>query len=227
VVHTRASKLSRQQRDVLETMAAPLFIEVGARFSQLADALPNISRSGLYKILNRLMDAPLGFIAQGKKGEPFTITEAGKIALSTAGTGSTSGKSTVSTLSLPLSPETPSLQSTLSTPPVGGRQRLDVDSGGQGENIPTGSGAELPPLSEVEHATLKIWADYSRPAPGGFVSVQQVFPAPDSARLQCLAGLQANGYLEQATSPGQGCRLTTAGWAALGLRLVKLDLTNF
>jgi hypothetical protein len=45
--------------------------------------------------------------------------------------------------------------------------------------------------------------------------------------LQCLAELQAKGYLELSTSPGQGYRLTKAGWTALGLRLVKLNLRNF
>jgi hypothetical protein len=102
VAHSKTNRLTRQQREVLETLNSPLFAEVGARFSQLADALPDISRSGLYKILNRLMDTRVGYITQGKKGEPFTITEAGRTALSTAGSGSPGGKSTVSTLSLPL-----------------------------------------------------------------------------------------------------------------------------
>ncbi len=223
----KADRLTRPQREVLETLSAPLFVEVGARFSQLADALPNISRSGLYKILNRLMDSRVGYISQGKRGEPFTITEAGQSALSTAGTGSTSGKSTVSTPSLLLSPETPSLQSTLSTPPSGGRQRLDVDSGGQVDTVPTGSGSAPATLSEVERKTLRTWADYSRQAPSGFVSPHQVFSTPDPIQLQSLAELQAKGYLEQPAPPGQGYRLTKAGWTALGLRLVKLDLTNF
>jgi hypothetical protein len=224
VVHTRASKLSRQQRDVLDTLAAPLFIEVGARFSQLADALPNISRSGLYKILNRLMDAPLGFIAQGKKGEPFTITEAGKIALSTAGTGSTSGKSTVSTLSLPMSPETPSLQSPLSTPLVGGRQRLDVDSGGQEDTAPTESGTERPALSDIERATLKTWGDYARNAPSTFVPPQRVFASLDGGRQQILAQLCVKGFLEQEAA---GYRLSAQGWKSLGMRVARIDLRNF
>jgi CTP-dependent riboflavin kinase len=227
VAHRTADKLSRQQREVLEMLNAPLFVTVGARFGQLADALPNFSRSGLYKILNRLMDAPVGYITQGKKGEPFVITDAGKAALSTAENGSRSGKSTVSTPSLPMSPETPSLQSTLSTPPTGGRQRLDVDSGGQAETAPAESKTELPPLSDIERTTLNAWADYARQAPSSFVSPYQVFSRPDPVRLRCLDNLQTKGYLEQVTPPGQGYRLTQAGWAVLGLRLGKLDLTNF
>jgi hypothetical protein len=177
VIHTKAGRLTRPQREVLETLNSPLFVEVGARFSQLADALPNISRSGLYKILNRLMDSRVGYITQGRRGEPFTITEAGQSALSTAGSGSTSTKSTVSTSSLLMSPETPSPQSTLSTPPSGGRQRLDVDSGGQVESAPTESGTEPPSLSETERTTLKTWAEYARQAPSEFASPHQVLPA--------------------------------------------------
>jgi hypothetical protein len=225
VAHSKTNRLTRQQREVLETLNSPLFAEVGARFSQLADALPDISRSGLYKILNRLMDTRVGYITQGKKGEPFTITEAGRTALSTAGSGSPGGKSTVSTLSLPLSTETPSLQSTLSTPPEGGRQRLDVDSGGQVENAPPGS-ASAPTLSAVERATLQAWADYARSSPTAFHSAHQVFPNPDQVRLQTLVRLHAQGYLEREHSTGHTYRLSSAGWAALGLRLVDVDLRN-
>jgi hypothetical protein len=222
----KADRLTRPQREVLETLNSPLFVAVGARFSQLADALPNISRSGLYKILNRLMDSRVGYITQGRRGEPFTITEAGQTALSTAGTGCMSGKSPLSTSCLPTSQETPSPQSTLSTPPVGGRQRLDVDSGGQVESAPTESGTEPPSLSEMERTTLKTWAEYARQAPSGSASPHQVFSRSDPVRLQNLAELQAKGYLELSTPPGQGYRLTPMAWKALGLRLVKLDLRN-
>jgi hypothetical protein len=227
VAHSKADKLTRQQREVLETLNSPLFAEVGARFTQLADALPDISRSGLYKILNRLMDSRVGYITQGKKGEPFTITEAGRTALSAAGNGSTSGMSTVSTLSLPLSPETPSLQSTLSTPPVGGRQRLDMDTAGQVENAPPGSAPAPSALSDVERATLQAWADYARSAPTAFHSVHQVFLNLDQTRLQSLAQLHAQGYLERQSPTAHGYRLSSAGWATLGLRLVHLDLSQF
>ena len=128
VAYSKADKLTRQQRAVLETLAAPLFSEVGARFAQLADALPDICRSGLYKILNRLMDSRLGYIGQGKKGEPFTITEAGRAALAGATPGTPTGLSTESTGSLPESTSVLNPLSTVSTPPTGGGQGQTQDN---------------------------------------------------------------------------------------------------
>ena len=68
VAHSKADKLTRQQREVLDTLAAPLFIEIGARFAQLADALPNISRSGLYKISQSAHGRTAGLHCSGQKG---------------------------------------------------------------------------------------------------------------------------------------------------------------
>ncbi len=102
-----------------------------------------------------------------------------------------------------------------------------MDSGGHVESVPTEFRTEPPSLSEMEQITLKSWAEYVRQAPSEFASPHQVFSRPDPSRLQYLAQLQAKGYLEPSASPGQGYRLTKSGWAALGLRLVKLDLRNF
>jgi hypothetical protein len=227
VAHSKTDKLSRQQREVLDTLAAPLFVEVGARFAQLADALPDISRSGLYKILNRLMDTRLGYITQGKKGEPFTITAAGKAALSTADNRAASGKSTESTTRLPLILETPSPLSTESTHASACRPGQDVDTSGQVEPAVTSSTLEPSPLTEDERTILQTWANQSRQAPTAFTSAYQVFPNADPARLQSLVRLQQQGYLEREQPTAQRYRLSYSGLAALGLRLVHLDLRNF
>ena len=148
VVHTKTDRLTRQQQEVLETLAAPLFIEVGARFVQLSDVLPDISRSGLYKTLNRLMDTRLGYITQGSRGEPFTITEAGKAALARmTGATPTNTASTESTPNLLESTTPPALRplSTASThasacrPPA--QETLDENS----ETAPHATEAAIAP----------------------------------------------------------------------------------
>jgi DNA-binding HxlR family transcriptional regulator len=67
---------------------ALVFHSVGARMSQLADAIPEINRRVLYRVLNRLMNERLGYVSQNSRGEPYKITEEGVKALNvTSGSG--------------------------------------------------------------------------------------------------------------------------------------------
>lgn len=75
--------LSRYQRAVLEALAQPLFLKVGARSTQLADLLPEMNRRNLYRVLNALLDRKL--IDQEQRGEPFRITVDGLEALGIKG----------------------------------------------------------------------------------------------------------------------------------------------
>jgi DNA-binding PadR family transcriptional regulator len=213
---------------VLETLSAPLFIDIGARFAQLIDALPHISRSGMYKILNRLMSPTLGYIRQGKTGEPYSITEAGMAALSLGKNTTIKAESTESTLSPLPSGETRSLPSTVSTRPVGcGRGGLgtpDPDEKMQAEAVqPT---PEVVALTAVERHCLTLVGEQTRTCPREFVAVQQLLTSQNGGD-DTLHQLLDKGYLERQYPNNNRYRLTTAGWAALGLRIVQIDLSKF
>ena len=168
------------------------------------------------------MDARLGYIAQGKKGEPFTITEAGKAALSTTATGTTTGKSTVS-IPNPLPPaDSPSPLSTVSTHASACRQ-----PGQAIDTTPDPIPVPSQPLADAERTTLQTFADATRACPSEFVAARKVFPLLDDATHQRLDTLHQHGYLESQDSSSSAYRLSTAGWSALGLRLVKIDLSHF
>src|ERR1041385_6004283 len=48
--------LSQHQRAVLETLAQPLWLTVGAQAAQLADIFPTMTRGALYRVLNALLE---------------------------------------------------------------------------------------------------------------------------------------------------------------------------
>lgn len=242
VMHTKADKLTRQQREVLDTLAAPVFIEVGARFAQLFDALPNISRSGLYKTLNRLMDARLGYITQGQKGEPFKITDAGKTALargSTAASGNNPVESTLSTGSLPESTASPSPLSTLSTPsPEGGHVRQETETptmtipvltdmpvAAPSVNAPSQPAA--PTLSATEYDALAAFGQHTRGDAGRFVNAAEVFSESVLLMRPLLQRLCQLDHLQQERSTTPYYRLTDSGWQRLGLKVTRIDLRNY
>lgn len=102
-----------------------------------------------------------------------------------------------------------------------------MDTSGQREPAGAGMTPEPCSLTEEDRATLKIWAEHTRPAPTDFIPAHQVFPTPDPARLQSLVRLHAQGYLERQSPTAPRYRLSSAGLTALGLRLVHLDLRNF
>jgi hypothetical protein len=226
VTQTKSDRLSRQQRDVLGILSTPLFIEVGARFAQLAEALPNISRSGMYKILNRLMAAQLGYITQGKRGEPFSITPAGLAALSTVQNRTTGRMYTVSTTSPQQSTETPSLQSTVSTHALACRQKLDGDNAGEMEINVAGEGHTYPALTPSAQQLLSSLAAHTQGGPSAFVHFSRFMSSVDSDSPQALFTLTEQGYLERQPANSAYYRLTAQGWATLGLRVVHVDLST-
>jgi hypothetical protein len=75
-VTMRGASLTPRQRLILETLSQEVFRESGAKGSQLMGAHKEIAQSSFYGLLSKLMR--LGFIRQGKKGDPFYITEKGR-----------------------------------------------------------------------------------------------------------------------------------------------------
>jgi hypothetical protein len=79
-------------------------------------------------------------------------------------------------------------------------------------------------LTAAVRALLQTWAKQTRFAPSAFKPVQQVFAHPDPVHQHSLAQLQVQGYLECHSPTSPSYRLSSAGWALLGV--VQLDLRN-
>lgn len=77
----RESKLTPIQRKVLETLALSIFSDIGAKAQQVIDTA-EISRRHAYLALAVLKTR--GFATQGTKGDPYTITSAGRAQLGPA-----------------------------------------------------------------------------------------------------------------------------------------------
>lgn len=77
-VTTRDEPLTPSQRKILEALALSIFTDVGARTSQVSSAT-GIPESSLYRALSSLKNR--GYLSQGTKGDPYTITSAGRGAL--------------------------------------------------------------------------------------------------------------------------------------------------
>ncbi len=75
-VTMRGAALTPRLRAVLESLAQEVFREAGARGSQLMGSFKEIPQSSFYGIMSKLMR--LGFVRQGKKGDPFYITDNGR-----------------------------------------------------------------------------------------------------------------------------------------------------
>lgn len=71
-------KLSKQELDILELLALETFIDHGAKSLQIINAT-KIAESVVYKVLSSLKSK--GFIAQGKRGDPYFLTSLGREAL--------------------------------------------------------------------------------------------------------------------------------------------------
>lgn len=74
VTQQTTDPLTRNQRQILETLALPIFKTTGASVSELEETT-DLARGSIQRIISRLME--LGFVTQSAKREPYTITEAG------------------------------------------------------------------------------------------------------------------------------------------------------
>ena len=75
-----SDRITGKNKEVLEVLSSEMFATTGAKWARLQDALgwdvtPS-SKSQLFKILTRLLKK--GYITQGAKGDPYTITKAGR-----------------------------------------------------------------------------------------------------------------------------------------------------
>jgi len=98
-VQTREDKLSSMQLEILRSVGMEMFAESGIKSSQLDELLPpGTKRSSKYHSLNALIR--LGYVSPHEKGDPYVITEAGRLKLSNAESVAVSVKSNMSKASL-------------------------------------------------------------------------------------------------------------------------------
>ncbi len=94
-VQTREDKLSSMQLEILRSVGMEMFAESGIKSSQLDELLPpGTKRSSKYHSLNALIR--LGYVSPHEKGDPYVITEAGRLKLSNAESAAVSVKSNMS-----------------------------------------------------------------------------------------------------------------------------------
>ena len=98
-VQTQADKLSTMQLDILRAVGMEMFKVSGIRSSQLDELLPpTVKRASKYYSLNNLIR--LGYVAPHDKGDPYLITDAGRLKLSNAENAMTTAMSNMSKASL-------------------------------------------------------------------------------------------------------------------------------
>ena len=85
VISTRGAPLTNAQRRILETLNLSIFDDIGARASQLDQAV-NLPHNTMYRTLSTLKS--LGYISQSTKGDPYFIAEEGRAALDRSTNGS-------------------------------------------------------------------------------------------------------------------------------------------
>jgi len=80
--------LSKNSKEVLETLNSPIFEKTGSNWKRLCEALgwdaAGSKKATLFRLLGNLLKS--GYVTQAEKGEPYYITGRGKIAISTATT---------------------------------------------------------------------------------------------------------------------------------------------
>jgi hypothetical protein len=92
---TLADKLTPLQLDILRAVGLDMFAESGIRSNQLDELLPpTTKRATKYHSLNTLIR--LGYMKPHAKGDPYYITDAGRLKLSSAENGILAGKSNLS-----------------------------------------------------------------------------------------------------------------------------------
>ena len=94
-VQTSADKLSSLQLDILRAVGMEMFTVSGIKSNQLDELLPACTkRASKYYSLNNLIG--LGYITPHEKGDPYKITEAGRLKQSNAEDAIVSIKSNMS-----------------------------------------------------------------------------------------------------------------------------------
>jgi len=94
-LQTRADKLSALQLDILRAVGMEMFSVSGIKSSQLDELLPpTTKRASKYHSLNTLIR--LGYVEPHVKGDPYQITEAGRLKLSSAENAAVTSKSNMS-----------------------------------------------------------------------------------------------------------------------------------
>lgn len=94
-VQTQSDKLSSLQLDILRAVGMEMFKVSGIKSSQLDEILPpGTKRASKYYSLNNLIR--LGYVAPHEKGDPYQITDAGRLKLSHAENATLSIKSNLS-----------------------------------------------------------------------------------------------------------------------------------
>lgn len=97
-VYTQGSDLTERQRQIVETLSLPVFVEAGAKYSHLQEIHPDIPRASLYRLLGEIMRK--GYARQAAKGDPFYITAEGVAAVAESiNRSNTTPRSTVSRVS--------------------------------------------------------------------------------------------------------------------------------
>ncbi len=77
-VYTVWDDLTQAQRKILEALSLDIFLDIGAKTSQIAE-YTKLPHNTLYTSLSSLKQR--GLLSQGAKGDPYTITQAGTEAL--------------------------------------------------------------------------------------------------------------------------------------------------
>jgi len=94
-VQTQADKLSSLQLEILRATGLEMFNESGIKSSQLDELLPqSTKRASKYYSLNNLIR--LGYVEPHEKGDPYCITESGRLKLSNAENAAATSKSNMS-----------------------------------------------------------------------------------------------------------------------------------
>ena len=81
--YTRGPELTKAQRRVLETLALAVFTDTGARAAVLQKELA--MEKGLFNVLSQLKLK--GYVRQDQRGDPYYITDLGKVAAGVATSG--------------------------------------------------------------------------------------------------------------------------------------------
>jgi hypothetical protein len=94
-IQTQADKLTTLQMEILRAVGMEMFAVSGIKSNQLDELLPpTTKRASKYHSLNTLIR--LGYVEPHVKGDPYRITETGRLKLSSTENSSLASKSNVS-----------------------------------------------------------------------------------------------------------------------------------
>lgn len=177
------SPLSPNERKVLDTLALSIFSSRGAKKPEIAEST-GIPSSTLFRVLSSLKDR--GYLAQGSKGDPYTITTAGRTAINpdeqlsppTAHQSAQLSQLSINSHELSERDHTPDSDSLSLSPPLGVRVRESRESGRERrqetESLPPpvtdaeadAYAAQLPPAWEGVQAAAEAAGVRPRSVPG-------------------------------------------------------------